>query len=163
MKSYVDGAVLKTGVCVCLCGSVCRCQTTCCVFPLQKLYKHGWVSRLKGQSGRFSRQHEQPETKKKKNLTHTVCWLTRKLSSRTARFNVTNLQEGRATVQWTLVTVILFFVLFTPLLTVCEWVCVCIHYIFVHMNIVNAVFTCFPGWPISRGGRGEDEMASMLL
>lgn len=45
-------------------------------------------------------------------------------------------------------------------LTVCvsEWVCK--HYIFVHMNIVNAVFTCFlSGWAATEGNGGRDKRA----
>lgn len=38
--------------------------------------------------------------------------------------------------------------------------CVCTHYIFVYMNIVNAVFTCLSGW--STMERGQD-LLNMLF
>lgn len=131
----------------------------------------------KGRFGRFLHQHEQLR-REKSNLTHSLLiteqnlWLIKELDD---MLHCVSRQQSRCTVSSEKkqgqrvriyrndvqqfselsVAVDLFF---PDCVCVSEWVCK--HYIFVHMNIVNAVFTCFlSGWAATEGNGGRDKRA----
>ena len=151
VKSFVD---CPEDWCVCVCVWVCV-KSLVTSFP-SKLYKVGWVYRLKGQSGRYSHRNESDA----RSLLITVqtvekLWRITWLNETQRNLTGSRVDESISSIKFLSPVDLLFF-----FLTV--WVSECVNIIYIYIYIYICIyeyckccFYMFSEWMTSHGEQGR--------